>query len=348
MGLWFPVIASVLRFVSNAILSLEAQRWVFQLLVRPTSVDRLEEAERRVLREAGFDDAEGSFFRHEFVPAGDHQLHTIIVGDERNPPVVLVHGHSMSAAFWCRNFQALVDLRYCVYAVDLLGWGRSDRPEFTGSSFEDTTAYFLNSFVAWKESLGLSSFVLIGHSLGAHLCMEFAYRYPSVPSHLILIAPAAICREVSWYRGFYFSLPPQRVTRRGGFLGYLLLFLKYPKTPEYNTPTSLFDYVFHLASQPSPAGDAAAAAFIEWDNLVPSIKRPLLDRLKPISIPVTLIGGGRDCLIPMDHLNALYDSLVTLCDDVSLHMICESDHCPMLEHPDVFHEILEERLVHAK
>lgn len=50
-------------------------------------------------------------------------------------PIVLLHGHGMCAAFWAGTFDAFLDMGYdAVYAPDLMGWGRSSRPQFACGS----------------------------------------------------------------------------------------------------------------------------------------------------------------------------------------------------------------------
>ena len=55
-----------------------------------------------------------------------HQIHYTAQG--RGRPVVLIHGFGASLGHWRKNIPALVDADCRVYALDLLGFGASDKP----------------------------------------------------------------------------------------------------------------------------------------------------------------------------------------------------------------------------
>lgn len=196
------VILKVLRLGTNLVFYFEAQR-LLGFLVKPTGVKFVEDADRKVLS------AVKAPLESRPVTAGRYNLHTFFAGDPSDPPLVLVHGHSMSSSFWFKNVDDLVAMGYYVIGVDLLGWGRSDRPEFREKTVEDCVGFYLNSFNDWRLALGLKNFTIIAHSIGAYVAYEFTKLYPSAVNRLTLITPAAIERRLTVYRAVYFTLTPQ-------------------------------------------------------------------------------------------------------------------------------------------
>jgi pimeloyl-ACP methyl ester carboxylesterase len=89
------------------------------------------------------------------------RLHYVVWGDERKPPVLLVHGGRDHARNWDDVAEALVD-EYAVYAVDLRGHGDSDWAVGGMYSMPEYTA----DIAAFVDQLDRGPLPLIGHSLG--------------------------------------------------------------------------------------------------------------------------------------------------------------------------------------
>ncbi len=101
-------------------------------------------------------------------------------------PIIFVHGcgfdHS-SFANQANYFRS----SHRVVSVDLRGHGMSDAPrqEYTIAAFADDLAWLC-------EQLGLFKPVLVGHSMGGNVALEFAARYPTVPASVVLIDSAVL------------------------------------------------------------------------------------------------------------------------------------------------------------
>jgi pimeloyl-ACP methyl ester carboxylesterase len=106
------------------------------------------------------------------------------------PPLILVHGiHAAASSYeWRRNIDML-SARYRVYALDLLGFGHSDRP---------ATEYIADSYVSF-----LTDFIrdvpdgpvrLVASSLSAAFAVQCAYRAPSRIDALVLVCPVGVGR----------------------------------------------------------------------------------------------------------------------------------------------------------
>ena len=102
-------------------------------------------------------------------------------------PLVLIHGFGGGVGLWAMNVDTLSQNR-TVYAFDMLGFGRSSRPQLSTDPAE-AEEQFVDSIEKWREQVGLDKFVLLGHSLGGFLASSYALKYPCRIQHLILADP---------------------------------------------------------------------------------------------------------------------------------------------------------------
>lgn len=331
---------SALRVVAHASFFLEAQRILLRI-VRPTQRDHLRIAEQRILSRVR------NPVRHRWVPdANGNMIHVIecapTLPSSTQRKMVLLHGHSMSAAFWFRNLDDLVSLGYHVYAIDLLGWGRSHRPRFHGKTPDDTVNWYLSSLRDIVCKLSLSSFTLVGHSLGAYLSMEYTKRAPHTVRQLVLVSPAAAGPRIPFSRALYFSLPPQSIVRRGGLLGFLLFLFKYPRCEMY-VRDRLRDYTYHLATQFPPSGEVAVLPIIKFSGMRRAeCTRPLIQNLQLFRNPVHIICGETDSSMPIESVHDLYAEMKRQGFNVDISVVSGTDHCPQLESPKNFYRIISE------
>lgn len=85
-------------------------------------------------------------------------------------PLVLLHGFCEDASLWTGLSAALADLP--VVAIDLPGFGQSDLPA------EPTMEAYATAVHSALDALGIARCVLVGHSLGGYVALEFAARWP--------------------------------------------------------------------------------------------------------------------------------------------------------------------------
>lgn len=324
-----------LRATAEISFFLEAQRLLLRF-VRPSSQRMLQRAEDALLA------VPATPVRRRWVRANGHTMHTLVVGDERRPKLVMLHGHSMSGAFYFRNFDDLVAAGYCVIAVDLLGWGRSARPHFAGSTADDSLEWYLSSLIAWVRAMRLTRFALAGHSLGGYLALEFARRIPNAVDRLMLISPAACARDIPVGRALYFSLPPQSIVRRGGLFGFLLFMLYYPRDIMY-VRDRLREYTYHLAAQSPPSGEVAIIPIIRVHSIRrASCVRPLIENLAPLPMPVQIVCGETDSSMRIEDVHDLYLAMKKQGNSVRINVVRGADHCPHLEKPREFFKAISE------
>jgi len=119
------------------------------------------------------------------------------------PPLVLVHGFAGSTYTW-RDLAPLLLDDYTVYALDLLGFGLTDKPSDGGYDMASQAGLLLG----FMRAVGLSRATLIGHSMGGVVVAFAAVKAPSMVDRLVIV-------EGGFYHG---GAPP--------FLKYLVFPLK--------------------------------------------------------------------------------------------------------------------------
>jgi pimeloyl-ACP methyl ester carboxylesterase len=102
---------------------------------------------------------------------------------ENRPPIVLVHGLLVSSRYMMPTAKRLApDFR--VYAPDLPGYGKSDKPRRALNVPE-----LADALAAWMRSAGLKRAALVANSFGCQVAAHFAVRYPERVERLILLGP---------------------------------------------------------------------------------------------------------------------------------------------------------------
>ena len=115
-----------------------------------------------------------------------HKVYYVKAGEKHSqrPPLLLVHGFGASTDHWRKNIAELQS-NFEVYAIDLLGFGRSEKPkiQYGGNLWRDQ----LNDFIA--EMIGEKA-VLAGNSLGGYASLCVAAQCPDSAAGLVLLNSA--------------------------------------------------------------------------------------------------------------------------------------------------------------
>ncbi|WMV44126.1 hypothetical protein MTR67_037511 [Solanum verrucosum] len=104
--------------------------------------------------------------------------------------VIFIHGFISSSAFWTEtlfpNFSKAAKSKYRLFAVDLLGFGRSPKPSDSLYTIREHLEMIEKSVL---EAHKVKSFHIVAHSLGCILALALAVKYPGSVKSLTLIAP---------------------------------------------------------------------------------------------------------------------------------------------------------------
>ena len=135
---------------------------------------------------------------HREVLVDGHRIHYLEAAPQQNgaadKPVVLVHGLGARASDWAALIPALARHGYHVYALDLLGYGRSDKP-FHGDASLSTEERIVSGFI---DTLHLKQPDVGGWSMGGWIAAKLALDEPAKVRRLLLFDTAGVYMTVDF------------------------------------------------------------------------------------------------------------------------------------------------------
>ncbi|MBW2147749.1 MAG: alpha/beta fold hydrolase [Deltaproteobacteria bacterium] len=255
------------------------------------------------------------------------KLHYVTAG--RGSKVILIHGLGGSWDNW-KIIIPIISARHRVYALDLPGFGLSDRPEVSYS-----IPFMTQAVLAFMEKAGVEKADFVGHSMGGHVLMDLALKHPEKIQRMILLD--AVGAQSLWE-------PLRRLTLLG--LGLL------EQNPEWLSPGWVKQLVETCFYKPNDESEEMVKFFMaalqrpEGQQLVRSFSNaaqgilnyPLAHRLRQIRVKTLVVWGQNDRVVSLDHA-------VTLNREISgsqLRLIPRSGHIPQLERPERLARIMLE------
>lgn len=213
-----------------------------------------------------------------------HALHYIAAG--AGPPVVLVHGFAGSCEAW-GGVAADLARDHAVYALDLLGFGRSARP----SRADHSLAGHGRRVAAMIAALGLRGVTLAGHSMGGVVAAYAALADAEARIGRVALLGANFYRRNGPPIPMLPPLPRLLAARFYAPAARAASLRRCFADPSLVTPELLERY---LAPTRLPGARAALAAFLATPG--PATYAELPPRL---GLPALILWGERDALWPL-------------------------------------------------
>ncbi len=225
------------------------------------------------------------------------------------PPLLLIHGIGGDADEWAFCFEPL-SRSHRVIAMDLLGFGRSDKPliEYTIAGFVEVVEQFL-------RVLEIERVVVLGESMGGWIASAFALRFPELVERLVLVDAAGVWGDLS-------TLPIDlRVSTRAHLRDVFRLVFHDKRL----ATDALIDMAYELHLE---RGDGYTI-----DSVLRNEQggRERLDEvISQLSVPTLIVWGEQDEMIPL----SVGRNLHRLIPGSKLEVISQCGHLPELEKPE--------------
>lgn len=247
-------------------------------------------------------------------------------------PLVLVHGVGGSSLTYRANIEALAR-HFRVYAVDVPGHGRSEKPD---ERYEvESAAPFIAAFI--EEVCGEPA-ALVGMSAGGLMCALTAAAYPQLVTHLVLVSTAGLGRDISMSLRLLTLPVTRRVfeTTRPTPAG-----VRFAMRQVVFDPACLTDEMIDLLCEDrARPGNARAMLRALRSNVgVLGLKRwrRHTRALRLVAAPVMIVWGQQDRLIPVRHA---YRAWRWFGRHTRLHVLDSCGHWLPFERPQEFNRLV--------
>ncbi|TQL53707.1 alpha/beta fold hydrolase [Subtercola boreus] len=270
----------------------------------------------------GFVTVDGVRLRHRDTGSGD--------------PVLLLHGIGQSLEDWTEQHDRL-SATHRVLSLDLPGFAYSNRVRGTA-----TLGALASILPAYLDTVGVTGAVpVIGNSLGGAVAMTFAASHPDRVSALVLADSAGFGSEVTLVLRLLAFRP----------LGAALM-RPNPRNSERTVQAVFYDralatperighsYALSQRSSHSRTMLEVARDLGTFRGVRPEWRATLLGRIRSLHIPILVVWGDHDHILPFSHLRAAVDAL----PGAESHVFTRTGHMPQIERPDEFASVVEEFL----
>ena len=248
-------------------------------------------------------------------------------------PIILIHGIAASHHDWDTLIPELTKDGYASYALDLLGHGDSPKPASRAYRMD----WLFEHFNGWMKSLRLTEpAILVGHSLGGYLALEYARRVSAWTRGLVLVNPLYSLIQ----------LPPllRRTYRRPHLSSFIV----------ERTPGWIYRLIVDMTSLAMGHSSGAlhslpervrAQTALDYARTSPGVynvintSRDLNGNLASISIPTLVVWGEKDQTLAPASFNSLVKKMPR-----AIGKSLTAGHVPHQSNPDEFNRIVLEFL----
>jgi pimeloyl-ACP methyl ester carboxylesterase len=241
-------------------------------------------------------------------------------------PVVFVHGVWMSGRFFERQRPYFRE-RYRTIVLDLRGHGRSEHVH-TGH----TVAQYARDLRAFMQALELRDAVVVGWSMGSLVLWEYVKQFGTDGLRAIVVVDQSPSdfKWPDWPQGFLdfeglaHVMAAVQTDREALVRDFIPLMFK--------DPPSEADTAWMVEEIVRPPCSVASA--IIFDQTVQDF-RPVLPS---VTVPALIVTGADEKLVPLAAEQFVAEQM----PDARLVVLEESGHCPFLEEPERFNQVVDE------
>lgn len=271
----------------------------------------------------------------KFIEVNGVNVHYKIYGTGE-PVLILLHGFGASLFSWHEVTTPLAEYG-TVIAYDRPAFGLTERPlEWEGENPYSQDAQ-VELVIGLMDALGVEKATLVGNSAGGTVSMLTALKYPERIESLILVDPAVYAGggAPAWIR-------PVLGTPQMRHLGPLFARqiqaqgVEFIKTA-WHDPRKISQATFDGYQKPLQVENWDKAL---WELTLSSRESGLAERVKEFELPILVITGDDDRIVPTEQSLRLAEEL----PNAALAVIPQCGHLPHEECPDEFMQAVQDFL----
>lgn len=114
----------------------------------------------------------------------DYSIRYTQAGNTDDPPIILIHGFGASLDYYRKQYPAFSEAGFCVYGIDLLGFGGSQKViqplgGYSANVWAQQVVDFMREVVIPKSGKNFQV-VVGGNSIGSRIALEAALEAPDI------------------------------------------------------------------------------------------------------------------------------------------------------------------------
>ena len=250
--------------------------------------------------------------------------------------ILFIHGLGSSSDRWMDIPDALSRYFHPIVAVDLIGFGGSDKPltlDYTIEYFSKFIRDYIDCTQIWRNDDDSCKTIIVGHSLGGYIAAKVAIEAQDLIEKLVLIDSSGMLKEPT---------------------PLLEQYLNAALNPSFENVKNVFE---QMLGNPALLHPMLVDAFIKRINLAGAkyafksafenstrkyIESSELQRIE--NIPALIICGAADKLIPVAHSKRFNEVL----KHSQLQIVENTGHAPFSEKPSMVFDIMRIFLTNNK
>lgn len=224
-----------------------------------------------------------------------HMLHVGIDKGPKQPKqtVVFIHGIANSHAMWGKIIDSIDTTDTRVLAVDLLGFGQSPKPSW---QIYNANVHARSLRLTLRRRGVRTPIILVGHSLGSLIAIQYAYRYNAVDALLLCSPP--FYKPTNLAKEIRLALPSQLDDT------YHMLYRSSRYRHDLAKRMALFMKSARLLSKHFAVSDETMPAIIS--SLEMSIENQTsLEDAKKLTVPIHILYGQFDPFVIKSRIREL-------------------------------------------
>ena len=243
----------------------------------------------------------------ETIEAGGRRIRYLVLGEGDGVPIVFIHGFGGDLNNWQFNQEVLAAGR-ATYALDLPGHGGSTK-DLGGVPVE--VSALAGAALDFMDAKGIAQAHLVGHSLGGAIALDLALDHRDRVASVTAICSAGLGREINmaYIEGF------MAAKRRKQLQPVLEMLVADPQMVSREMIEDVLKF------KRLDGVETALNRIIEGTFAGGQQALQLTGRLGELSVPVQVIWGRQDRIIPVRHSEGLPSSIRVHVFDDAGHMV---------------------------
>ena len=268
-----------------------------------------------------------------------YKLYSIMVFNKHvdtDKKVVFLHGGGLDNAML--SWEEVIELmgnQYDIYAIDLLGYGKSDKPDI-----EYTIPMYVEFLQNILQQLNIEKTNLVGLSLGGGISIGFSLKFPQIVNKLVLVGSYGLCTKMPFHKISRWYVNSSLNAKSYDWMRKNKKMVKWSIESNLigdknKISDELVNTIYNLLKEPRI--NLLFESFQRYELGKKQLTTDLVSHLNELEMPVLIVNGEKDTLVPA---KAAKDANIAI-DCSQLHIMKGCKHWPQKERPEEFVKVLE-------